>query len=89
LIVWSLETHQIVSKLDNAHDRAIYSVSWAGSTIASAGADNFVKLYRFDTTLHNYFTMEAHDNDINCVKLTEDKLITCSDDKTIKLWQLN
>jgi cytosolic iron-sulfur protein assembly protein CIAO1 len=43
LIVWKVSenSYERVTTLEEAHLRAIYSVSWAGKdTIATAGADN-------------------------------------------------
>ena len=35
----------MISRFEEAHLRAIYSVSWAGNLIASCGSDNQLKLF--------------------------------------------
>lgn len=38
------------------------------------------------------FTMKSdkiHNNPISCISFRDDKMITCSFDKTIKLWSIN
>lgn len=84
---------KIHCKLANAHERAIYSISWHGDYIATAGADNQMKLHRVDLEakmIETIASIEAHPCDVNCVKFSPDgKLIaTCSDDSTVKLWRI-
>jgi len=34
--------------MSDAHDRAVYSVSWFGDKIATVGADNQLKIHHID-----------------------------------------
>lgn len=99
LIVWRKDAasgeFKLFTRLENAHERAIYSVSWAKhGLIASVGADDMLRLLKFDqasSTLNVLFSVQAHDADINCVQWQPDgqKLATCSDDTKIKIWTFN
>jgi WD40 repeat protein len=43
--VWNLEGKQI-EKVEEAHDRSIYSISWAKDKIITAGADNKICVFK-------------------------------------------
>lgn len=60
-----------------------------GKMIASASADNTVRLWRKNGELHR--TLNGHSNRVNGVSFSRDgKMIaSASDDKTVKLWNLN
>ena len=45
IIVWNLEGKQI-GKVEEAHDRSIYSISWAKDKIVTAGADNKICVFK-------------------------------------------
>lgn len=82
-------------KIADAHQRSIYSVSWRGDLIASAGSDNQLKIFQINLDSKSYNLVkeiDAHSEDINCVMFSpvEPNLIaTCSDDMDVKIWRLN
>jgi cytosolic iron-sulfur protein assembly protein CIAO1 len=93
LIIW--HEGKVLFKITEAHERSIYSVSWSGEFIASAGADNQLKIFKVELESKSFALVkeiDAHTEDINCVAFSPvdpNVLATCSDDMEIKLWKLN
>jgi WD repeat and SOF domain-containing protein 1 len=57
------------------------------STIASGSADGIVKTWDL-VSRGEEFSAHAHENQVNGLCYTnDDKLLSCSADKTIKLWE--
>lgn len=87
----------MVGNLQNVHSRAIYSCSLNStkSILATTGSDNAITI--LDVSKVKEHTMEvkfqmknAHKSDINCIRFNplENSLLTCGDDKAVKLWKL-
>ncbi len=95
LFVW-----KCVHKIEQAHERVIYSVDWSPvhHLIASVGGDDVINIFSVEElsatnyTHHlRYQQKQAHQTDINCVKWNPvfgNLLATCSDDSMIKVWRL-
>lgn len=91
-----------VSTLSGYHTRTIYDVDWSHDTdlIASCGGDDSIKIFKEDSEniidSHQNFSLiaavsNAHAQDVNCVKWNpkdSNLLASCSDDSTIKLWNV-
>jgi WD40 repeat protein len=71
------------------HNYGVYSVSFSpdGQTIASASADNTLKLWRSDGLLLN--TLKGHTDNVIGVSFSPDgqTIASASADKTLKLWK--
>jgi len=75
--------------IEEEHTRPIYSVAWAGSTVATACGDNMLRLFDIGDNW-SCSRIDAHVSDVNCVAFAVDYgnfLATCSDDSQIKLWK--
>ncbi|KAJ3228655.1 cytosolic iron-sulfur protein assembly [Chytriomyces hyalinus] len=89
-----------VATLENAHSRAIYSVSWSKThgKIATCGGDNSIRIFSFDpasnviTPVHEI--PAAHGVfDVNCVRWcplekSGGLLASSGDDSHVKVWDL-
>ena len=74
------------------HKEAVYSLSFdpTGCYLASAGMDRTVMLWDVKGGGHNYNILEGHKNAVLEVKfLDTSRLVTCSADKTVALWDAN
>ena len=91
MIIW--KENKELYRTQNVHERAIYSISWHGDLLATAGADNMLKLHRVDRAtgkLETLHEVTAHTCDVNAVQFSPDgsHVATCSDDTTVKLWKI-
>ncbi|MBD2777741.1 AAA-like domain-containing protein [Iningainema sp. BLCCT55] len=75
----------------SGHQSAILAVDISpdSSVIASASADNTIKLWRRDGTLLK--TLTGHNAAVRAVNFSRDgkKLVSASEDRTLKIWQLD
>lgn len=96
-IIWELEdSFKKVLVVDDIHKRPIYSVDWSKQNLIAGGsADDSIRIFSFDSdskTVNLLATkLKAHSNDVNCVRWNPDGdiLVSCSDDKLVKLWKYN
>jgi WD40 repeat protein len=88
----------IAATLENAHDRAIYSVSWHknGPWILSSGGDARIKLWKW-TSAELVLLAELYrphgTSDINCVQWNptaeyQNLFASCGDDGVVKIWDV-
>ncbi|EFC48191.1 WD40 repeat domain-containing protein [Naegleria gruberi] len=94
-----------VQTISDVHTRTIYYVDWCVykhpstgqsiSLVATAGGDNTIAIYQFDTTTRQLKLLtkiaNAHDSDINCCIWNKNEfglLSSCSDDGAVKFWKL-
>eukprot|EP01006_Ploeotia_vitrea_P063720 TRINITY_DN86112_c0_g1_i1.p1 TRINITY_DN86112_c0_g1~~TRINITY_DN86112_c0_g1_i1.p1 ORF type:complete len:361 (+),score=28.88 TRINITY_DN86112_c0_g1_i1:155-1084(+) len=90
------------AKLSDHTSRTIYSVDWnSKNQIVSAGGDDAVRVFTeqpgeggddVNSTVWNCecCVEKAHATDVNCVQwnpVRPDLLLSCSDDRTVKLWR--
>lgn len=75
LRVWTTKDNKEVAVKQDAHERAILSVSWSSQgLIATGGADNQLKLFKVSHSAEGQMGLdmvaevEAHDGDVNCVQ---------------------
>jgi WD40 repeat protein len=87
----------VLQKIENAHQRTIYSVdwSWTSNLIASAGSDDTIRIFQ-QNEKGDFVQVEvktkAHRTDVNCVRwcpTVPSLLASASDDNTVKLWSYN
>lgn len=92
-----------ISTLSGYHPRAIYDVDWCHKTnlIVTACGDNAIRVFKESPScssdpLHVNFELlhtqyKAHNEDVNSVRWNLSKpglLASCSDDSSVKLWQV-
>ena len=75
------------------HSRAIYSLAWSALGLVTGGGDDAIRVFREAEggwqCVHT--VADAHGMDVNCVAWspgTTGLLATCSDDETVKIWEL-
>lgn len=93
-------TWKCVCTLSGHHDRAIYDVSWCDSTdlIATACGDNCIRIFKEDSgsdpnapSFSLMTQLSAHEQDVNSIDWNpkvSGLLASCSDDNTIKIWEV-
>ena len=64
----------------------VTSVSVQGDLIASGSQDESAQVWNMRTQQKLWHF--RHDDEVNCVQLHENWLITCSDDKSTRIWDL-
>ena len=84
----------ILKKIENCHERFIYSVSFFfdDNYFVSGGGDNKICVYKIeDNSFKKVYEKNAFEYDVNCVdcKKNENLIGSCSDDGIIKLWNIN
>ncbi|KAI8908014.1 WD40-repeat-containing domain protein [Gorgonomyces haynaldii] len=86
---WTDGEYQLLKQLEL--NDTLYCVSWSplSGLIAIGSRDNTITI--LDSDLQVIETQEAHDLDVNCVHWNPRDpklLVSCSDDLTIKIWQI-
>ena len=95
-------TWKCVCVLSGYHKRPIYDISWCplSNAIATACGDDTIRIFKeiqnsdeHAPTYELILTLsEAHSEDVNCVSWNKKKiglLASCSDDGTVKIWDLS
>lgn len=84
----------LVSILDNSHDKTIRRLSWSpcGQYIASASFDSTICMWKFnqlDQTWSNIYNLEGHESEVKSVAWSSDGnyLATCGRDKIVWIWE--
>lgn len=95
-IIWDTQGRplaQLVGHTDAVSAVGITSAMAKVPLVATASADLTLKLWALGTTSGPVlrWTVKAHDKDINCVAFTPNNklLLTASQDKTLKVWQVS
>lgn len=75
----------------SGHTEAIYSISFdpTGCYLASGGMDRHIMLWDVKSDGQNYNVLEGHKSAILEVKWTGSRIISCSADKTVAIWDAN
>ena len=94
-------TWKCVCTLGGYHQRTIYSIDWShlSGDIATAGGDDIIRIFREEADSDKNqptFSLVAsarkgHSQDVNCVAWNpalEGVLASCSDDGTVKIWNV-
>ena len=84
--------------LSGDHPRIIYSVDWCKNSgmVATGCEDDVIRVYTQDTEEGTGMSLSvvrdrAHEKDVNCVSWNPKQagvLASCSDDRSIKVWQV-
>ncbi|KAL0483492.1 hypothetical protein AKO1_014528 [Acrasis kona] len=87
-----------IHRIADHHKRCVYSISWSQhmgrDLIATACGDNMLRIFNMDKqklTTSLVQRIEAHKSDINCVcwnPIYTNIIATASDDRTVKLYEL-
>ncbi|KAF2154681.1 WD40 repeat-like protein [Myriangium duriaei CBS 260.36] len=86
--VWQLSTQKCLRTLKGQHDQSVLCLQFdpVEDIIVSGGSDSYVVIWRFrDGELIRRMT-SAHRESVLNLRFDERYLITCSKDKTIKIW---
>ena len=89
--IWDVLSGMMIGK-NSKHLGQVYTVAWDPKNrfVASGSADNSIILW--DPVKNEEFArLEGHNTAVTCIKITSDgsKLISCSVEGTIKVWDLN
>lgn len=90
--VWDLSNsptqYRCIRTLDNAHVSSVLCLQFdvADDVIISGGSDSFLVIWRFSTGEVIRKMTDAHRESILNLRFDSRYLITCSKDKTIKIW---
>mmetsp|Transcript_19826 Transcript_19826/g.44949 ORF Transcript_19826/g.44949 Transcript_19826/m.44949 type:complete len:438 (+) Transcript_19826:72-1385(+) len=84
-----------VQRISQAHNGSIFSADWGDFGLATAGADNAIRVYRSESSptaplVLDAEVLQAHDGDVNCVAwspTTPGLLASAGDDNLVKLWR--
>jgi F-box and WD-40 domain protein 1/11 len=90
IAIWDLETQRRVRTLSGAHIASVLCLQFDErpdqDIVVSGGSDSFVVIWRFSTGRIIRKMDEAHTESVLNLRFDDDLLITCSKDKTIKIW---
>ncbi|KAI5256812.1 WD40 repeat-like protein [Aureobasidium subglaciale] len=90
IAIWDLETQRRVRILSGAHEASVLCLQFderpEQDIVVSGGSDSFVVIWRFSTGRIIRKMDEAHSESVLNLRFDDDLLITCSKDKTIKIW---
>lgn len=90
IAIWDLETQRRVRTLSGAHVASVLCLQFDErpdqDIVVSGGSDSFVVIWRFSTGRIIRKMDEAHTESVLNLRFDDDLLITCSKDKTIKIW---
>lgn len=87
--VWSLKTQRCLRTLKaGGHDQSVLCLQFdePEDIIISGGSDSFVIIWKFSTGEILRKMTTAHDESVLNLRFDDQYLITCSRDKTIKIW---
>ncbi|KAF4552633.1 WD domain-containing protein 12 [Elsinoe fawcettii] len=88
--IWNLDTLRCERTLDKQHDQSVLCLQFdpdpAEDIVVSGGSDSYVVIWKFSTgeVIHKMTT--AHRESVLNLRFDSRYLITCSKDKTIKIW---
>ena len=86
--VWDLQTQRCIRTLKGQHDQSVLCLQFDASAdiIVSGGSDSFVVIWGFSTGQVIRKMTDAHAESVLNLRFDHRYLITCSKDKTIKIW---
>ncbi|KEQ62688.1 WD40 repeat-like protein [Aureobasidium melanogenum CBS 110374] len=90
IAIWDLETQRRVRTLSGAHIASVLCLQFderpEQDIVVSGGSDSFVVIWQFSTGRMIRKMDDAHTESVLNLRFDDDLLITCSKDKTIKIW---
>eukprot|EP01029_Cantina_marsupialis_P028377 TRINITY_DN776079_c0_g1_i1.p1 TRINITY_DN776079_c0_g1~~TRINITY_DN776079_c0_g1_i1.p1 ORF type:complete len:316 (+),score=101.80 TRINITY_DN776079_c0_g1_i1:30-950(+) len=90
--VFDYEKEKEIVRLENAHERTVYSIDWAGDVILTASGDETVGIFSFDgAEIKKEASVTGHIGEVNCVRFNpaDPKMFaTCGDDHKIIVYSL-
>ncbi|THV71286.1 WD40 repeat-like protein [Aureobasidium pullulans] len=90
IAIWDLETQRRIRTLSGAHIASVLCLQFderpEQDIVVSGGSDSFVVIWRFSTGRIIRKMDDAHTESVLNLRFDDDLLITCSKDKTIKIW---
>ena len=90
ILVWDLDKKDF-KKIDTCHTRDVSCLKYLYcERFASGSYDNTIKIWSI-TSLQCEATLRGHSGGVNSLDLTpnRDQLVSCSDDKTIRVWSVS
>ncbi|GAB7350437.1 hypothetical protein MBLNU459_g1044t1 [Dothideomycetes sp. NU459] len=90
IAIWDLDTQRRVRTLAGAHTASVLCLQFderpAEDIVVSGGSDSFVVIWKFSTGRVIRKMDDAHAESVLNLRFDHRYLITCSKDKTIKIW---
>ncbi|KAK5110784.1 hypothetical protein LTR85_000729 [Meristemomyces frigidus] len=87
---WDLETLRLIEKPLKGHDASVLCLQFderpEHDIIVSGGSDAYVIIWRFSTGEIIRKLTRAHDESVLNLRFDDRYIVTCSKDKTIKIW---
>jgi len=80
--------------LSGHHPRAVYSIDWGAEGLVTACGDDAIRVFqegKDETWNCTHVELDSHEMDVNCVSWNptdSSTLASCSDDETIKIWNV-
>ncbi|XP_039686895.1 topless-related protein 2 [Medicago truncatula] len=95
--IWNLSKCSVEFQAANPQELSVIRVAWSpdASYIGVAFAKHLIHLYsyQFPKGVHQHLEIDAHDGGVNDLAFSVPKnqlcVVTCGDDKLIKVWDLN
>jgi F-box and WD-40 domain protein 1/11 len=88
--IWDLSTYRLKAKPLYGHDASVLCLQFDDrpeeDIIISGGSDNYVIVWKFSTGEIIKKMTDAHTESVLNLRFDERYLVTCSKDKTIKIW---
>jgi F-box and WD-40 domain protein 1/11 len=88
--IWDLSTYRLKAKPLYGHDASVLCLQFDDrpeeDIIISGGSDNYVIVWKFSTGEIIKKMTDAHSESVLNLRFDERYLVTCSKDKTIKIW---
>jgi F-box and WD-40 domain protein 1/11 len=90
IAIWDLNTQRRLRTLSGAHIASVLCLQFderpEQDIVVSGGSDSFVVIWRFSTGDIIRKMDDAHTESVLNLRFDDELLITCSKDKTIKIW---
>lgn len=88
--IWNLDTCRLIGNPLRGHDASVLCMQFDSrpdhDIIVSGGSDAYVIIWRFSTGEILHRLTRAHDESVLNLRFDDRYIVTCSKDKTIKLW---
>jgi WD40 repeat protein len=90
ICIWSLNNSNIAPLVLRGHDGVLFRLIWSdGNTICSTSDDRTVRLWKLSQDLSSVassIVMYGHTARVWDCKLTNDFIVSCGEDKTVRVW---